>query len=135
MQTIEHLVFAVYSASTLKSYFSLDSKMVPRCNGFVELRFYAPRVIVASLLVAVGCGTGHAKITIRQAKYADGILVVQGLTGQRGQTVTLAGRYKTRTDRSGRFAFRVRYLPRDCLAEISVGQEIYLASIANCEHR
>jgi hypothetical protein len=109
--------------------------MVPKCNQLVELRFHATRAIVASLLVAVGCGTGHAKITIRLAKYADGVLVVQGRADQRAQTVILAGRYKTRTDRSGRFAFRVRYLPRDCLAEIRAGQEFYLTSIANCEDR
>jgi hypothetical protein len=134
VHTIEGLVFAAYSASMLKS-FSVDSKMLPRCNQLVELKCHATRVIMASLLVAVGCGTGHAKITIRLAKYVDGVLVVQGQTDQRAQTVTLAGRYKTRTDRRGRFAFRVRYLPPDCLAEIRIGQEFYLASIANCEDR
>jgi hypothetical protein len=36
VQTIEGLMFAAYSASMLKS-FSVDSKMLPRCNQLVEL--------------------------------------------------------------------------------------------------
>jgi hypothetical protein len=125
-------VFAAYSTSMLKSYFSIDSKMVPQCNQLVELRFDATRVLTPR------CGWlwhGARENHCPSGQVRRRRLVVQGQTEQRGQTVTLAGRYKTRTGGSGRFAFRVPYLPRDCLAEIQAGQEFYLVSIANCRHR
>jgi hypothetical protein len=86
---------------------------------------------VVSALVAIWCSTAHAKITIRQAEYTGGMLLVRGETARPGQTVTLANRYKTRTDRNRRFRFRVRYLPQDCLADVRAGLELYLISI--CE--
>src|SRR5438067_550026 len=70
------------------------------------------RLCIFSALVAVWPSMAYAKITIRQAQYTGGMLLVRGETARAGQTVTLAGRYKTRTDRNGRFRFRVRYLPR-----------------------
>jgi hypothetical protein len=87
------------------------------------------------VLVAVWCSTAYAKITVRQAEYSGGMLLVRGETARPGQTVTLEGRYTTRTDRNRRFQFRVRYLPLDCLAEITAGPELYLVSIANCTSR
>jgi hypothetical protein len=90
---------------------------------------------VVPVLVAVWCSTAYAKITVRQAEYSGGMLLVRGETARPDQTVTLEGRYSTRTDRNRRFRFRVRYLPLDCLAEITAGPELYLISIANCTPR
>jgi hypothetical protein len=88
---------------------------------------------IFSALVAVWSSTASAEIIIRQAEYAGGMLLVRGETARPGQTVTLARRYKTRTDRNRRFRFRVRYLPSDCLAEVRAGPELTLISIANCK--
>ena len=74
----------------------------------------------------------HAEITINRAEYKAGVLVVRGETSERGQRVTLDGRYSARTDRNNRFRFRVRYLPRDCIAKIRAGQEVHPAVISNC---
>jgi hypothetical protein len=93
------------------------------------------RLCLFSALVAVWPSVAHAKIIIRQAQYTGGMLLVRGETAWPGQTVTLAGRYKTRTDRNGRFRFRVRYLPRDCLLEVRSGPDLDLVSIANCKPR
>ncbi len=60
---------------------------------------------------------------------------LRGETARPGQTVTLEGRYSTRTDRNRRFRFRVRYLPLDCLAGITAGPELHLVSIPNCPPR
>jgi hypothetical protein len=48
---------------------------------------------VVSAVVAVWCSTAYAKITIRQAEYTGGMLLVQGETARPGQKVTLASRY------------------------------------------
>lgn len=93
------------------------------------------RLCIFSALIAVWPSMAYAKITIRQAQYTGGMLLVRGETARAGQTVTLAGRYKTRTDRNGRFRFRVRYLPRDCLLDVRLGPELDLVSIANCKPR
>jgi hypothetical protein len=91
------------------------------------------KLYVVSALVAIWCSTAYAKITIRQVEYTGNMLLVRGETARPGQTVTLAGRYKTRTDRNRRFQFRVPYLPPDCLADVRAGAELYLISIANCK--
>src|SRR5262245_22979160 len=95
----------------------------------------AAEAMYLSALIAVWPSMACAKITIRQAQYTGGMLLVRGETARAGQTVTLAGRYKTRTDRNGRFRFRARYLPRDCLLDVRSGPELDLVSIANCKPR
>jgi hypothetical protein len=69
--------------------------------------FMRRKLYIVSALVAIWCSTAYAKITIRQAEYTGSMLLVRGETARPGQTVTLAGRYKTRTDRNRRFQFRV----------------------------
>jgi hypothetical protein len=109
---------------------------MPKLIGRVDRGLGMRRELyVVSVLVAVSFSTAYAKITIRQAEYVGGMLLVQGETARTGQKVTLEGRYSTRTDRNRRFRFRARYLPLDCLAEVRAGLELYLISIANCERR
>src|SRR5437763_15500605 len=82
------------------------------------------RLCIFSALVAVWPSMAYAKITIRQAQYTGGMLLVRGETARAGQTVTLAGRYKTRTERNGRFRFRERYLPRFALSMLGAVREL-----------
>ena len=107
-------------------------KLIGRVDRGLGMRC---ELYVVSVLVAVSFSTAYARITIRQAEYVGGMLLVQGETSRNGQKVTLEGRYSTRTDRNRRFRFRVRYLPLVCLAEVRAGLELYLISIANCERR
>ena len=95
----------------------------------------------ASLLSAfwisllAGAAPAHAEITITQAEYAAGVLVVRGETSRRNQRVTLDGRYKTRTDRFKEFRFRIRYLPSDCSISIRAGQQVRPVGVTNCGTR
>src|SRR5919201_4106869 len=102
----------------------------PAFARFNELKRHGGYVSF-SALIAVWPSMAYAKITIRQAQYTGGMLLVRGETARAGQTVTVAGRYKTCTDRNGRFRFRARYLPRDCLLDVRSGPELDLVSIAN----
>jgi hypothetical protein len=74
----------------------------------------------------------HAEVTITQAEYAAGVLVVRGETSQANQRVTLDGRYDTRTGPNKQFRFRIRYLPRDCVVDIRAGREVHPATVTNC---
>jgi hypothetical protein len=74
-----------------------------------------------------------AEITIEESNYSAGVLTIRGETSQSNQRVTLDGRYAEWTNRYGRFTFRVRYLPGDCLAQIRAGQEERPTYITNCE--
>jgi hypothetical protein len=97
----------------------------------MNMRKYCSWFTVALLLGP--SGAAHAEITIHEARYAAGILFVRGETSQPMQRLTLDGRYHTRTDRNKRFSFKVRYVPRDCIADIRAGTQVHPAVIANCE--
>jgi hypothetical protein len=88
---------------------------------------------VALALVLAGTGAAQAEITVHEAKYASGVLMVRGETTQPMQRLTLDERYAARTDRNKRFLFRIRYLPRDCIVELRAGQEVRPAVVSNCE--
>jgi hypothetical protein len=90
---------------------------------------------IPAILIAVLVGTVplRAEITVRQAEYAGGVLVVRGETARANQQVTLDGRYKTRTNRYKEFRFRVRYLPQNCGITLQAGQETRPARVLNCE--
>jgi hypothetical protein len=75
----------------------------------------------------------RAEVTITQAEYAAGVLVVRGETSQANQRVTLDGRYDTRTGPNKQFRFRIRYRPRDCVVDIRAGREVHPATITNCQ--
>jgi hypothetical protein len=86
--------------------------------------------IVALLAIA---GPARAEITITQAEYAGGVLVLRGETSQPNQRVTLDGRYDTRTGQNKQFRFRIRYLPRDCVVDLRAGREVRPATVTNCK--
>lgn len=82
--------------------------------------------LIASLTPAVGA------FVIKKAEYKAGITEVHGVTSKPFQTVTLDGRYSTKSDASGRFVFWIRYLPLDCVINVKVQDEMHSAAIANC---
>lgn len=73
-----------------------------------------------------------AEITIEESHYSAGVLTIRGETSQPNQRVTLDGRYSEWTNGYGRFTFRVRYLPGDCLAQIRAGSDERPTYITNC---
>jgi hypothetical protein len=89
-------------------------------------------LIAAAALVVMGVGPAHSEITVNVARFASGVLTVQGETSRPHQRVTLDRRFRTRTDRNNRFSFRVRYRPRDCIASLRAGRDAHPAVIANC---
>jgi hypothetical protein len=88
---------------------------------------------IASVFAMACVDPAHAEITITEAQYAAGVLVVRGETSRANQRVTLDRRYRTRTNRFNEFRFRIRYLPPDCSVTIRAGRDIRPARIANCE--
>ncbi|MFL9824080.1 hypothetical protein [Rhodoplanes sp. SY1] len=94
-------------------------------------------VALAVVLSGIGltAGPARAEITVRQAEYTAGVLVVTGETSRRNQRVTLDGRYTERSNRVGNFRFRVRYLPGDCSIELRAGRDVRTAQITNCSPR
>lgn len=91
--------------------------------------------VVAALAFGLGISVGpaRAEISVKEAGFAGGVLVVRGETGQASQRVTLDDRYVERTNRLKEFTFRIRYLPRDCMVAIKAGTETYNAVVSNCD--
>ena len=96
------------------------------------LRKFIVSAAIGSSISLVTTADVLAEITIEESSYSAGVLTVRGETSQPDQRVTLDGRYAEWANRYGRFTFRVRYLPADCLAQIRAGQEERPAYITNC---
>jgi len=59
-------------------------------------------------------------------------LVVRGHTTRPFQIIILDGHYKRRSNRDGRFIFRVPYRPRFCKIDLASGSEIKSVEVRNC---
>lgn len=89
-------------------------------------------VTVCLALMACGLsGAAHAMI-INQGEYDAGIVVVEGETQQPNQKVTLDDRFTAWSDDIGRFTFRVRYLPSDCMVQLEAGRDVRPVYLVNC---
>lgn len=73
-----------------------------------------------------------AEIRIDDARYAGGVLVVRGHTTRPFQIIILDGHYKRRSNRDGRFIFRVPYRPRFCKIDLVSGSETKSVEVRNC---
>jgi hypothetical protein len=87
---------------------------------------------LAGLLLGFGCLSASAKIMVREAQYAAGVLVVTGKISEPYQRVSLDGRYQTRADQNREFRFRIRYLPSDCIVDLRSGPDREPLPIRNC---
>jgi hypothetical protein len=96
-----------------------------------------PFRIIALSIFAVGfyANCAQAKISVGEARYEAGVLLVRGHSDHPNSDVTLDRMYKERTSGSGAFLFRVRYRPRGCVAEIRVKDESVSARVENCRRR
>ena len=89
------------------------------------------RFLCAALILIAGIGTAAASIRIDQSHYHNGTLTIVGRTDP-GQTVTLDGKYKTKSNADGDFTFTEHYKPDTCMSEIHAGGSDYGAVIAGC---
>lgn len=89
------------------------------------------RWLCAALLLIAAAGPAAADIRINTSRYADGRLTITGQT-EPHKTVTLDGKYKTKSNGEGDFAFTEHYKPPDCMSDIRSGASDYGAVIAGC---
>ncbi|HVV63298.1 MAG TPA: hypothetical protein VHD14_16240 [Pseudolabrys sp.] len=89
------------------------------------------RSLCALILLFCGATAASAEIRISVSRYQNGALTVTGET-QPNQTVSLDGKYTTKSDAAGRFAFHLDYKPPTCMADITAGGDVYSAVIAYC---
>jgi hypothetical protein len=87
--------------------------------------------IVAMLSAAPAC----AEITLKEAKYEAGILVVEGGTTHPNRDISLDGRFTETADQAGAFRFRIEYLPDDCTVSLFDGEDTRTASIRGCRSK
>ncbi len=89
------------------------------------------RFLCAALLLLAGLAPAAASIRIDQSHYRNGTLTIIGRTDP-DQTVTLDGKYKTKSDADGDFTFNEHEKPFTCMSDIRSGSSIYSAVIAGC---
>jgi hypothetical protein len=89
------------------------------------------RFLFAALLLLASVGTATADIRINESRYASGKVIISGET-EPSTTVTLDGKYKTKSDGGGHFKFSVKYKPDTCMSDIRAGSDVYSAVIAGC---
>lgn len=87
--------------------------------------------LASIFLLLAGLGVARADIRIEESRYADGKLIVAGVTAP-GRAVTLDGKFETHSDRVGNFVFQVEHKPASCMSDIRAGEEVYSAVIAGC---
>ena len=89
-------------------------------------------MVAGSVAIALSTGPALAEITINEAVYEAGILVVHGQTTHPNRDVRLDGRYAETADQAGAFRFRIRYLPDDCTVSLFDGEDRRTAFIRGC---
>ena len=88
-------------------------------------------VIGVALLLAF-LTPAEANMRVTEARYTAGILILRGEAPGPNQTVTLDNRYRSISNQSRQFRFRVQYRPRNCVATIRAGQKMRNAKVTNC---
>jgi hypothetical protein len=88
---------------------------------------------LACALLALSAVPSAAEIRIEDARIAAGELRITGRVSKGGEVVVLDEDISVRADRSGRFSFRVPYMPqRNCTVTLKAGADEREAVIASC---
>jgi hypothetical protein len=87
---------------------------------------------LAFVCVLAAPAAARAEIRLREATIARGNLVVAGRTTLPHFLVVLDGRYSVTADERGRFAFRIVYIPPDCIGTLRAGADTLRFVVANC---
>src|SRR5688572_21411418 len=89
-------------------------------------------ILSASVLVLTTTAT-CAEIVVEEATIAGGQLHVIGRVNPPAEvTVTLDNAHNIRTERNGRFTFRVVYHPATCIATLAAGKDSTRAVVKGC---
>lgn len=96
-------------------------------------RFVRVRMILLPLICFFAwVAPAAADIRIAEAQIANGYLVITGRTDFPHFLVALDDRHSATTDRRGRFAFRIVYIPPNCIGTLKAGTDTRRVVIANC---
>lgn len=95
------------------------------------MRFRPALCFAFACIVAVPVAA-RAEIRLREAQIARGNLVVAGRTDLPHFLVVLDERYSVTADSRGRFAFRIVYIPPDCIGTLRAGADTLRFVVANC---
>src|SRR4028119_640459 len=86
---------------------------------------------LALVCLAAGTTSALAQIRIDEARIVAGDLRVSG-RAKPNTTVTFDEQHETRTTAGGFFAFRLQYLPSDCVGTLRAGEESRDVVISGC---
>jgi hypothetical protein len=90
------------------------------------------RLLFALLALAAATSVAHAEIRITVSRFENNQIEIEGQTAP-NSTVTIDGKFKTKSDSGGYFDFkRAGYKPDDCMSNITDGDDVYSAVIAGC---
>jgi hypothetical protein len=75
----------------------------------------------------------NPKITVETAAVERGRTVIAGTTVVAGTTVSISGTsFSTKSDARRGFRFELAWLPPTCIAQLTVGSQVYPVVVANC---
>lgn len=91
-------------------------------------------VALASVWVFAGglLWPAEARIRLNDSEMLAGLLVVTGHTQHPFETISLDGKYTTKSDGRRRFHFRVPYYPPTCTVTLKAGDDDRTAAVAVC---
>jgi len=89
------------------------------------------RWLAAGLAFIAATGAARADIRIDESRFVDGNVIISGETAP-NRTVTLDGKYTTKSDGGGYFKFTAHEKPFTCMSDIRSGNDIYSAVISGC---
>jgi len=82
---------------------------------------------LACALLALSAVPSAAEIRIEDARIAAGELRITGRVSKGGEVVVLDEDISVRADRTGRFSFRVPYMPqRNCTVTLKAGDVLFI---------
>jgi hypothetical protein len=91
------------------------------------------RFVLGLTITCLIPGAASADFRVLEAQYAGGILVVRGNISQPGRTIVLNEKFAEKSDRKGRFVFRIPYLPLGCRVDLVSGTDRISAPVENCD--
>ena len=89
------------------------------------------RTLAAALVFLAIATAARADIRINESRFVDGNVIISGETTP-DQTVTLDGKFTTKSDGGGYFKFSAHEKPFTCMSDIRSGNDIYSAVISGC---
>jgi hypothetical protein len=91
------------------------------------------KLVLSALVLLLTTTLAYAEITVEEATISGGQLHVIGRVSPPAEvTVTLDNAHNIRTERNGRFTFRVVYHPATCVVTLAAGKDSARAVVKGC---